>query len=483
MIYYPLSTLMLAGIRDILIITTPHDLRPVPAAARRRRAVGRSALTTRCSRSPTGSPQAFIIGARLRRRRPRRARPGRQYLLRPWLAETLARAPRPRRTAPRSSPIRCSDPERYGVVEFDDARQARLASRRSRKAPKSNWAVTGLYFYDDRRRRHRRATSSPRRAASWRSPTSTGPIWSAGSSRSSCWAAALPGSTPARSTPARGRRVRASHRAAAGPEDRLPGGDRLAHGLHRQGAAARAWRTATPRAATATISGRSRRTRVAGSYGMPEGGLEQAFSDARTRRLEAAIAGLRQQLHLEQRRRQEHAEHCLVARGRAVSPAEPHTAQMIDKNRSKRRSGVPQSKGGRKVSAERVTANLQGRGGRKLEGVLGRIDADRPSAPATVPRCRSCWFSTIRHRSPCAAYDRSRPPWQGGAEVIILDNGSTDETGELLARVSWSTGNPQRRKPILSAGSKSGRRLRNRSMPAPAEQRHRNSAVTASPEP
>ena len=66
-----------------------------------------------------------------------------------------------------------ADPERYGVVEFDARRPRALASRRSPQAPKSRYAVTGLYFYDNRVRRHRRATRSLPRAASSRSPTST----------------------------------------------------------------------------------------------------------------------------------------------------------------------------------------------------------------------------------------------------------------------------------------------------------------------
>ncbi len=65
------------------------------------------------------------------------------------------------------------DPQRYGVVEFDANRRACSASRRSRPRRKSNYAVTGLYFYDDQVLRHRGRHSRRRRAASSRSPTST----------------------------------------------------------------------------------------------------------------------------------------------------------------------------------------------------------------------------------------------------------------------------------------------------------------------
>jgi NDP-sugar pyrophosphorylase family protein len=88
------------------------------------------------------------------------------------------------------------DPERYGVAEFD-ARARCCRSKKSPRKPKSNYAVTGLYFYDNQVVELAKA-SSPARAASWKSPTSTACTWSRASSTSKSWAAATPGWTPAR---------------------------------------------------------------------------------------------------------------------------------------------------------------------------------------------------------------------------------------------------------------------------------------------
>ena len=98
MIYYPLSTLMLAGIRDILIISTPQRPAAVPAPARRRRAVRHLRFRYAVQPQPDGLPQAFIIGARLHRRRPCRADPRRQHLLRPRPAASCCARPPQRAT-------------------------------------------------------------------------------------------------------------------------------------------------------------------------------------------------------------------------------------------------------------------------------------------------------------------------------------------------------------------------------------------------
>ena len=124
MIYYPLSTLMLAGIRDILVITTPHDTPRFQQLLGRRRAVGARARLRRAA-EPDGLAQAFLIGERLHRRRALvLPGPRRQHLLRPRPRRRPAARRRERRAAPPSSATGCSDPERYGVVEFDERGRA-----------------------------------------------------------------------------------------------------------------------------------------------------------------------------------------------------------------------------------------------------------------------------------------------------------------------------------------------------------------------
>ena len=150
MIYYPLTTLMLAGIRDILIITTPQDLPLFRGAAGRRRAVGHASVLCRAAEarragaglhdrraiSSAGDASALILGDNI--------------FFGHGLPELLASAACARRTGATVFAYHVADPERYGVVEFDARGQRDSRSRRSPRQPKSNWAVTGLYFYDDR---------------------------------------------------------------------------------------------------------------------------------------------------------------------------------------------------------------------------------------------------------------------------------------------------------------------------------------------
>lgn len=145
MVYYPLSTLMLAGIQDIMVISTPADLPQF------RRLLGDgSRLGVRFAYAeqpqPDGIAQAFMIG-------------------RDWIAgeacalalgdnliygdhlSTLLRAAAARRNGATVFAYQVRDPERYGVVSFDDAdRPLEIVEKPA--APVSNWAVTGLYFYD-----------------------------------------------------------------------------------------------------------------------------------------------------------------------------------------------------------------------------------------------------------------------------------------------------------------------------------------------
>ena len=174
MIYYPLSTLMLAGIRDILLISTPEDTPRFAQLLGDGAAVGPRALPTRCSRNPDGLAQAFIIGQRRSSAVPRRARAGRQHLLRPRsLGAARARGAAHRRRdgvrvpGGRSRALRRRRARR---------RRGRVVSLEEKPAqPKSRYAVTGLYFYDNSVLDIAASSSLPR-AASSRSPTSTARI-------------------------------------------------------------------------------------------------------------------------------------------------------------------------------------------------------------------------------------------------------------------------------------------------------------------
>ncbi|MDX3906785.1 MAG: glucose-1-phosphate thymidylyltransferase RfbA [Pigmentiphaga sp.] len=146
MIYYPLTTLMLAGIRDILIITTPRDSHAFYELLGDGSRWGLN-LSYAQQPSPDGLAQAFLIGADFIGQHPAALVLGDNIFHGHGLPEMLHRA------ASRSSGATVfgyfvSDPERYGVVEFDsDGRAIDLAEKPSN--PKSNYAVTGLYFYDN----------------------------------------------------------------------------------------------------------------------------------------------------------------------------------------------------------------------------------------------------------------------------------------------------------------------------------------------
>lgn len=146
MIYYPLSVLMLAGIREVLIITTPED------QAGFQRLLGDGSqfgieLTYAIQPSPDGLAQAFIIGEDFIGDDPVCLVLGDNIYHGPGLSQLLQSASA-KESGATVFGYHVSDPERFGVVEFDENKRAVSIEEKPTK-PKSNYAVTGLYFYDN----------------------------------------------------------------------------------------------------------------------------------------------------------------------------------------------------------------------------------------------------------------------------------------------------------------------------------------------
>jgi glucose-1-phosphate thymidylyltransferase len=146
MIYYPLCTLMLAGIRDILLITTPDDVLAFEALLGDGSQFGIQ-MQYKVQPKPEGIAQAFLVGETFLGKSPCALVLGDNIFYGHDLAKDL-RAASTKLSGARVFAYPVHDPERYGVVEFDAAGRA-LSIEEKPERPKSRYAVTGLYFYDD----------------------------------------------------------------------------------------------------------------------------------------------------------------------------------------------------------------------------------------------------------------------------------------------------------------------------------------------
>jgi glucose-1-phosphate thymidylyltransferase len=147
MIYYPLSTLMLAGIRDVLVITTPHDQESFQRLLSDGSTFG-IRISYAAQPKPEGLAQAFVIGRDFVGDQAVALALGDNIFYGNDLLAPLRRAAAKERGATVFA-YRVRDPERYGVVEFDASGRA-ISIEEKPSEPRSSYAVTGLYFYDNR---------------------------------------------------------------------------------------------------------------------------------------------------------------------------------------------------------------------------------------------------------------------------------------------------------------------------------------------
>jgi glucose-1-phosphate thymidylyltransferase len=145
MIYYPLSVLMMAGIKDILIISTPHDLPNFERLLGDGKNIGCS-FSYALQEVPNGLAQAFVIGEKFIGKDKVALILGDNIFYGVGLGRTLSQINNPDGGVVFAYHV--SDPERYGVVEFDKNNKV-LSIEEKPKEPKSNYAVPGLYFYDN----------------------------------------------------------------------------------------------------------------------------------------------------------------------------------------------------------------------------------------------------------------------------------------------------------------------------------------------
>ena len=258
MIYYPLSTLMLAGVREIFIITTPEDLLSFKRLLGGGEQWGLS-LSYAVQPKPEGLAQAYLIGAEFVDGSPSVLILGDNIFYGHGLPEALRRIRREARR--RYSPIMCAI-RSVTASSNSIAPDAPSRLKKSRARPRSNWAVTGLYFYDQR---------APQFAAQLK-PSARGELEITDLNRIYMEIGELqvarlgPRLRLARHRHARiadrGERICARHRTAAGSARRLSRGDRLSRRMDRRGAGATGLRQSSPKAATANIFRKSSPRRI-----------------------------------------------------------------------------------------------------------------------------------------------------------------------------------------------------------------------------